>query len=78
MYFKMLDILKELKQVLSYMIPVIGEGAGRAVIPALHTSEVLRLRDLWGTQGYVDAKCLLHLLKLFQTSRYRMLGFHSF
>lgn len=33
MYFKMLDILKELKQVLSYMIPVIG-GAGRAVIPA--------------------------------------------
>ena len=74
----MLNILKELKQVLSHMIPVIGEGAGRAVIPALHTGEVLRLRDLWGTQGYVEAKCLLHLLKLFWTPRYRMLGFSSF
>ena len=48
LYYKTLYIFKALKHLLSHLIPVIREEAGRAVIPALHTGEDLRLRGLGG------------------------------
>ena len=74
LYRKTLYILKALKHLLSHLIPVMCEDDSRAVI-LLYTQVRTGGSETLGTQGYMDAKCLLDLSNW---TRLLELGYENF